>query len=321
MPRRADDAATLEFVARLIGRLIARDGLDFTAAVAKVAADAPPALQGSVASLQAVAAGQRLPRGRSTAALGSILQVVRDSAGKIDQAVVAFVINATVGHDSVTDVVRALRSSVAYALTLLAVLSVVGATIEVFVLPNLATLYGGYGDQLPALTRMLLTRSSPLLLVVLVGLLFGFAAVWCSWQLGRAARQSLPMPGVFRTLPLVRAVASDLDALIYLVYTSTLLAGGLPPEAARAKAQTLLDPVSHRPLPTPLAAYLEVAQRLGLLPDEVQSQIKLQAKTLAASADRFGHTIDIVLRLAVYLAIAGFVIAMYLPIFTLGSVV
>ena len=321
MPRRTDDAAALEFLARQIGRLIARGGLDFSAAVAKVAADAPPALQDSVASLQAVAAGQPPPRRRSTAALGSLLQVIRDSAGRIDEAVVAFVTNATVGHDAVNDVVRALRGSVAYALMLLLVLCVVGATVELFVLPNLATLYAGYGDQLPTFTRVLLAGSSPLVLVVLVGVLFGFAAAWCAWQFGRAARQSLSTPAVFRTLPLVKTVACDLDALTYLFYTSTLLAGGLPPEAARAKAHTLLDPAWSRPLPTPLEGYLEVAQRLGLLPEEVQSQIKLQARTLTASADRFGHTIDVVLRLAVYLAIAGFVIAMYLPIFTLGSVV
>ena len=48
MLRRTDDTPAHEFVARQTGRLIARDGLDFAAAVAKVASEAPPPLQEAV---------------------------------------------------------------------------------------------------------------------------------------------------------------------------------------------------------------------------------------------------------------------------------
>jgi type II secretory pathway component PulF len=58
-----------------------------------------------------------------------------------------------------------------------------------------------------------------------------------------------------------------------------------------------------------------------VLPEEVQSQLRAQARDLAEATDRFGRTVDLALRLAIYLAIAVFVIAMYLPIFTLGSTV
>ncbi len=321
MSRRADDPAALEFISRQIGGLIARDGLDFAAALDRLAADAPPELQGSIAEFRGVAGGQVPSDKRSIAALTRLLQAVRELGGRIETSVVAFIANATVGYDATTDVVRALRASVSYALMLLLVLCVVGTTIENLVLPNLLTLYDGYGTRLPALTRVLLAHSSPLVLVVLIGLLLGIAVAWFAWRFGRAARQLLPLPRVLRTLPLVGKVARSLDALVYLLYTSTLLAGGVPPEAARTRADTLLDPVLPRQLPPQLGRYLDLAQRLGLLPDEVQSQLKLQARDLAEAADRFGRRVDFVLRLAVYLAIAGFVIAMYLPIFTLGSVV
>jgi type IV pilus assembly protein PilC len=321
MRRGADEQSDLEFVSRQVGGLIAREGLDFAAALDRVAADAPPALRSSIATLREVAAGQ-VPSGKcSIAAFAELLQAVRQLGGQIETAVVVFVANATVAYDATADVVRALRASVSYALTLLVVLCIIGTTLETFVLPSLATLYDGYGTQLPALTRILLARSSPLILVVLIGLVVAIAVAWFAWQFGRAARQLLPLPRVLRTLPLAGKVARRLDALLYLVYTSTLLAGGVPPESARTRADSLLDPVLPRELPRPLAGYLDVAQRLTLLPDEVQSQLKTQARDLAEAADRFGRTVDLALRLAVYLAIAGFVIAMYLPLFTLGSVV
>lgn len=319
MSSRAEDAAGLEFVSRQIGRLIAREGLDFAAALDRVAADAPPTLQGPIASLRDVAGGQVATHKRSIAALAALLQAIRALGGHIETAVVAFVSNATVGHDATIDVVRALRASVAYALMLLLVLCIVGATIEVFALPTLSTLYDGYGTRLPTFTRVLLGHSLPLLLVVLLGVLLGSAVGWFAWQFGRAARQLLPLPRVLRRLPLVGRMARSLDGLVYVLYASTLLAGGVPAESARTKAGALLDPTSPRQLPPPLDAYLDLAQRLGLLPDEIQSQLKLQARDLAEAADRFGRKVDLVLRLAVYLAIAAFVIAMYLPIFTLGS--
>src|SRR5437667_9650308 len=116
MSRHADDPEALEFVSRQIGRLIAREGLDFAAALDRVAADAPPTLQGSIASLRNVAAGQVPPPKRSIAALAGLLEAVRELGGRIETAVVAFVANATVGYDATTDVVRALRASVSYAI-------------------------------------------------------------------------------------------------------------------------------------------------------------------------------------------------------------
>ena len=106
-----------------------------------------------------------------------------------------------------------------------------------------------------------------------------------------------------------------------LTYTSTLLAGGVLAETARARAASLLDPDQPRQPGPPLRGYLDLAERLGVLPEEVQSQLRAQARDLAEATDRFGRTVDLAMRLAIYLAIAVFVIAMYLPIFTIGSTV
>jgi hypothetical protein len=317
MPR-ADDSAALEFLSRQIGRLIARDGVDFATALNRISAEAPPEFQGSIASLQEVI-GPGIPHKRSTLALARLLQQVRELGGRVEAAVVGFVAIRTIGHDATTDVVRALRASAAYALMLLTVLGVVGTFVEIFVVPSLAALYPASG--LPTLTRVLLAHPTPLVLVELIGLSLGLGVAWFAWQLGRAARQLLPLPRRVRTLPLVGRVACSLDALIYLLYTSTLLAGGVQPETARARGSALLDPGQPRRLPLPLAGYLDLAQRLGVLPAEVQSQLTVQARDLAESADRFGRRIDLVLRLVVYLSIAVFVIAMYLPLFTLATVV
>ncbi len=322
MPKRANDPAGLEFVSRQIGRLIARDNLDFYSALSRIAADAPAELQGSIASLRDVVVGDRgVARKRSTAALAGLVQVIRETGGRVEAGVVGFVANATLGYDATVDVVRALRASVAYAVALLAVLCIVGGVVELFVIPSLVTLYGAFGTGLPPLTRFLLAHSWPLALVVLVGFSLGASISWFSWQLGRAARQLLPLSRGLHRLPLVGRVARSLDALIYLTYVSTLLAGGVLPETARARAATLLDPDQPRQPGSPLGGYLDLAQRLGVLPDEVHSQLRVQARDLSESTDRFGRTVDVALRLAIYLAISAFVIAMYLPIFTLGSTV
>jgi len=322
MPKRANDPASLEFVSRQIGRLIARDNMDFDSALGRIAAEAAEVLQPSIASLRDVVTGDRgIAAKRSTAAMAGLLQVIRGAGGRVEAGVVGFLANATVGYDATVDVVRALRGSVAYALALLAVLCIVGGVLEAFVVPSFATLYGSLGTGLPRLTRLLLAHSWPLALVALLGLSLGAGIAYFSWQLGRAARQLLPLPRVLRALPLAGRVARSLDALIYLTYTSTLLAGGVLAETARARAASLLDPDQPRQPGPPLGDYLDLAQRLGVLPEEVQSQLRAQARDLAEATDRFGRTVDLALRLAIYLAIAVFVIAMYLPIFTIGSTV
>src|SRR5437773_11890014 len=103
MLRRADDPAALEFISRQIGGLIARDGLDFAAALDRLAADAPPELQGSIAEFRAVAGRQVPSDNRSITALTRLLQAVRELGGRTDTSVLLFIANATVGYDPTSD--------------------------------------------------------------------------------------------------------------------------------------------------------------------------------------------------------------------------
>ena len=99
MPKRANDPASLEFVSRQIGRLIARDNMDFDSALGRIAAEAAEELQPSIASLRDVVARDRgIAAKRSTAAMAGLLQVIRGAGGRVEAGVVGFLANATVGY-------------------------------------------------------------------------------------------------------------------------------------------------------------------------------------------------------------------------------
>jgi type IV pilus assembly protein PilC len=222
----------------------------------------------------------------------------------------------------------------AYLGAVLAVLIVVVGMYGMFVLPEFRTLYGGFAGDLPALTRAAFGRWAPLstlLLLVAAGLL-GFLC-WFVDLLRRQLRRYAPLSAAYQQLPLVGPVAVAYHQYLWLSYAGLLRTAGMPATEALRLAATRVPLFQAAPWDAPVAASegisnsrasavvsdLTMAARLGKLDDETQFQQEATEDTFLAALARCRRRSRIILTICIYILVATFVSAMYLPIFSLGS--
>lgn len=324
MRHRADDTESIDYVARQVARLVDRDAVSVEAALDAAARQLPEQFQSAVRALSSAAVGgggSGPPSGSRLVTLFRLLDAVRSGGGRVDRAVIEFVRSADALNGALGDVVWALRGSLIYSALLLVILFLVSGAMVLTVVPQFESLFRSFGAELPPLTRAIVGHAWVMPLAVLVGAGCCVLVGWLTLRLASSARSLTPLPRPLRALPLTRSMAAHLDDLLAVQHLGTLLAGGLESAAARSTVDVLLDAKAREVPSRTVAALLEGADRLGLLGEELDTQLGKRTALLATTAGALGARLSIALRLVIYLTIALFVVAMYLPLFQLGSTV
>ena len=207
-----------------------------------------------------------------------------------------------------------------YLAAVLSVLIIVTGLYGLFVLPQIRSLYGGFGQELPELTAAMFGQGSALIMLTVgpAAALLVFLS-WFVFQLRRQLRRYAPMPAGYQRVPVVGPATSAYNEYLWLSYTGLLRAAKMPVDQALKLAATRL-PQPREPAGS-TATELAVAARLGKLEEEAQFQ---QGATLDAFLTALLHCrrrSRVVLTVLIYVLVATFVSAMYLPIFSLGSAI
>lgn len=245
-------------------------------------------------------------------------------------------------------VVAALRrktlSALIYPLILLGLSLVVVSVIVLRVVPEFEAFYGGFGAELPLMTRAVVALSNAargnLLLVVPAAAL----AVWAGrrWlrRPGRAAvldRLVLGLPGVgaiagrFATSQMSRTLATLLGGGIPLVdalrvasralgnrfYAEQLAAVGQRVREGEALAAAL---AARGVFPSVVVRMVEVGEATGALREMLTSVADFFDEEIDTRLGRFVALIEPVLLIVMGVVIAALLVALYLPLIQLGSV-
>ena len=240
---------------------------------------------------------------------------------------------------------RKTLSALIYPAILLGLSLVVVGIIVLSVVPEFGDFYDGMGAQLPLGTRVIMAvseafRQNLLAIVVVVG---GGAVLGWAWfrQPGRRAvldRFLLEIPGIggiarkFATSQLARTL-------------STLLRGGIPlvsalDVAARSignryfsqqlgtvsrevrEGQALSTTLSGRGLfPSVAVKMVEVGESTGALQEMLTSVADFFDEEIETSLSRFMTVLEPILLVIMGIVIAGLLLALYMPLIQLGSIV
>ena len=203
-----------------------------------------------------------------------------------------------------------------YLATLAVILMVVSFIFGFWSMPSFAQLFEEFGAELPRLTATVfslggvgLTGLAGLVLAIIL-----LIAVFATSTIRRMKRLDL-LPAWPSWVPLFGGVATDYNQIVMLNLARLLIRAEVPQnEAVRIAAQATDQSET-------LSPELALAARVGNLGNELEVQCNERLETLAlglvGERDRFA----LVLKLAIYLLVAVLIIAMYLPIFRLGSVI
>jgi hypothetical protein len=244
--------------------------------------------------------------------------------------------------NSVALVWREFSGFLTYLGVVLGVLIAVVLMYGLFVLPQFKSLYGGLGENLPALTSAMFGHGVPaaLFVLMLVAALLVFL-YWFVFQLRRRLRRYSPLPAVYQRMPFVGPVVLTYHQYLWMSYAGLLRAAPMAASQALVVAGTRLPMLEvgewnavagespapgGSPTPGDLAASglmsdLSIAARLGKLDEEAGFQQNATMDAFLTALARCRRRSRIVLSLLIYLLVAAFVSAMYLPIFSLGSAI
>jgi type IV pilus assembly protein PilC len=256
------------------------------------------------------------------------------------------VLRRFVSYSKTIDTVRSKTiSAMIYPVILIALAAILVGIIVIKVVPTFAEFYGSFNAELPLSTRMIVALSDFLraqFWLILIGL--GAAAagfyIWIK-QPGRGAQfdrwiLSLPIIGgsvhKFTTSQMARTLATLLGGGIPLVNALEIAAKStgnrymgkeLDIVATRVRegqsfAHTMLE---RRTVPDVAIKMIEVGESTGALTEMLNSLADFYDEEIETEVARFVTLIEPAMLVFMGVVIAGIVLALYLPLFQLTSVV
>ena len=220
-----------------------------------------------------------------------------------------------------------------YLAAVAAVALVVAIVFATSVMPAFNSMFSQFGAPLPEFTQLVFAFGGigvPLFAVVLalvVGIIVVVVALF-----HRRIQQLSPLPRWPTWAPIIGKIAESYNVGLFLNYTRILRESGVDPKQAVADAAAAAnqpDSLTYDQLGVgdssfaqlPVLTELGVAAKLGHFDSEISHQcdqhVGNMSLVLVEARDRF----SLILKIALYLFVATLVIAMYLPIFKMGSVI
>lgn len=236
-----------------------------------------------------------------------------------------------------------LTGALIYPLSIIAVAVAISAVLLIFVVPVFAHMFASFGQALPLPTQLAIQLSDFLqtyisqLLIVLVGLILGLRGLYRT-QAGRSVLDR----GVLR-FPLFGPLIRKAAVARFTRTLATLLSSGVPlPEAllvtgsttgntvieravlaahhAIRQGKTLSEPLAASQVFPPLVSHMiEVGEQTGALDRMLEKIADFYEQEVDATVANLSALLEPVVIVFLGLVIGGLVVAMYLPIFTLGA--
>ena len=255
------------------------------------------------------------------------------------------VLRRFVAYSKTIDTVRKKTiSAMVYPVILIVLAAVLVGIIVIKVVPTFAEFYGSFNTELPLSTRMIVAlsdfvRANFVLILVVIG---AAAASFYAWikQPGRGAQfdrwmLSLPIVGAsfqkFTTSQVARTLATLLGGGIPLVNALEIasrstgnrhMGSELEIVAVRVRegqgfANTLLE---RKTVPDVAIKMIEVGESTGALTEMLNSLADFYDEEIDTEVARFVTLIEPAMLVFMGVVIAGIVLALYLPLFNLTSV-
>ena len=244
----------------------------------------------------------------------------------------------------IATVKRKTLSALVYPAILITLSLVLVTVIVVWVVPAFSEFYGSFGAELPFVTRIIvrisnLVRSQFLLLLLALIAIVGSIVVW-SQQQGQQAR----FDRVLLRLPMLGQVARKFATSQMARTLATLLGGGLPlVNALDISSKSIgnqymasqLEIVSARVregesfaaaldkrgvFPEVAVKMAEVGESTGALQDMLNTVADFYDEEISTNMERFVTLVEPALLVVMGIVIAGLLLALYMPLFQLSSV-
>ncbi len=266
--------------------------------------------------------------------------VAGERSGNLDAVLRRFVEYTKV----IATVKRKTLSALVYPAILIALALILVSIIVLRVVPAFSDFYASFGANLPLVTRIIVAISDVVrgqfLLLLLVG--GGTIAAFISWlrqpgQQARFDRMVLRVPVVgeiatkFATSQMARTLATLLGGGLPLVNALTIAARSVGNQFIAAELDVVGTRVregvsfaaaleARRVFPDVAVKMAEVGESTGALQEMLNTVADFYDEEISTNMERFVTLVEPVLLVIMGIVIAGLLLALYLPLFQLSSV-
>lgn len=267
--------------------------------------------------------------------------VAGERSGNLDS-----VIRRYVSYEKMVQTVRQRTiSALIYPMILIFLMSVLVGIIVLQVVPAFSNFYNTFDQQLPLSTQVIVSLSDFLIKnfsVITIGLLSTLLTVWLSLK---SSNQRIKLDKALLQLPLIGQTLWKFSTAQLARTLSTLLGGGIPLVSAievssksvqnkylAKQLSVVRDQVSegesfssslltHRVFPDVGVKMVEVGESTGALQEMLSSLADFYDEEIEGEVSRFISLIEPVVLVIMGVVIAAVVLALYLPLFELSSVI
>jgi type IV pilus assembly protein PilC len=219
-----------------------------------------------------------------------------------------------------------LRGTPFYLASIAAIGTFITSILLIFVIPQFEAIFKGFGAELPALTRFVIdwSKAAPLLFILLIGGIAWLALENRAFQ--RIMRDGAIPDWYSWRFPLMGEVNRRFFDLVHVWLADLgLQAHGTPERALDAAGRVLRDVSQKLTLDgndrSSLQSDLSLSAKLGTLQRELSFRSDYLVVDLPAMTQEHLRHTTLLLQIAICVIVGIVVIAMYLPIFKLASVI
>lgn len=249
-------------------------------------------------------------------------------------------------REKVESVKRKIKKAMYYPIAVLSVATLVTSILLIKVVPTFKSMFEGFGSHLPAFTTFVLNISDN---IQKYGVRFVFTMVIAFWAIGRLYRTQPTFRNIIQRmvlrLPIFGKILQKAAVARFARTLSTTFAAGVPlPDAlllvARASGNikyhnailSIRDGVSvgkrinvamqaTKTFPHMVIQMVAIGEETGSLDAMLQKVATIYEEEVDTAVDGMSTLMEPIIMLVLGVIVGGLVIAMYLPIFKLGSVI
>lgn len=271
-----------------------------------------------------------LYKGKGLREISSLIATLYQHKCSPEQAVPALSHSLSIDQSYMSKIWEGLQSLTSYAISVIVVVSVCLSIFSTKVIPQFEEMFIGFGAQLPEFTAFVMQGANtigdiwPLMILIAVTLYIVLKK--------RVSNKGglKPMHRFWMLLPLTKSLYQTHFRYLLICYTNILVKGGLDSKIALESALKLLNTKttvqtntpSHLPdllNKTAELSSIADAYKINTLPREIDFQLSRIEEDYLLVIAKLRERVSNLMQILLGIIVGGIIIAMYLPIFSMGS--
>lgn len=214
------------------------------------------------------------------------------------------------------------NSLIAYLVAVFVLAVMVISIFTTKVLPGFEEVFSNFGAELPTLTRFILVNDSMFMLVAGILTLGVLLCVVSSYHVKKQVAQLRPLSAICRWIPGMRSLDNIYSYFLFVHFANALTNARVEGGASfnHAKDLSMLTDKKAEGFAIWWEA-IKAAQKIGVMDQEIGYQVSQINALFSRQMILLRESMTLITQISLGLLIGLFVIAMYLPIFMLGSAI